>query len=127
MCQSSASLSFENRRAETVRRQGSKFLKEIRERFFHALRIFDFYSRNFQSQNRKTHRHAMVIVSLDFGAVQLGGINGECIAFFDDLRTAFGQFRPEGNDALALLDAETAELGKANRPVALGSVRRESN
>jgi len=85
-----ASRRIQNRRAEAVGRGGGKFLEEIGERFLHARGVFKFNPGNFQSQNGKTHRHAMVVVGFDFGAVQFRGINGQRIAFLDDLRAAFG-------------------------------------
>ncbi len=92
-----------------------QFLEKIRERLFDAGRIFKFYARHFQSQNRKTHRHAMIIVSLDLCAVQftgLGWINHQRVAFLDDFGTALGQLRPQRNDALAFLHAQPAEVSE---------------
>ena len=65
-----ASRRIQNRRAEAVGRGGGEFLKEIGERFLHARGVFKFNSRNFQSQNCKTHGHAVVIVGFNFCAVQ---------------------------------------------------------
>ena len=63
--------------APRPRARHGQLLKEVRKRLFYARRILDFYARNFQSQNRKTHGHAMVIVGLDLGAVEFGWIDFE--------------------------------------------------
>ena len=98
-----------------LRRRRGQFLEKIRERLLHARGILDFDARHFQSQNRKTHRHAMVVVGLNLRAVKLRGINRQRVAFLDHLRAALGQFRAQGDDALAFLDAQAAKVGELDR------------
>ena len=105
----------ENRCPQPVRRGGGEFLEKIGKCFLHARRILDFYSRHLQSQNGKTHRHAMVVVGFDLRAVQFRRINRERIAFFDDFRAAFGEFGSQGDDAFAFLDAEAGEIRKSQK------------
>jgi len=60
----------------------------------------------------------MVVVSFDFRAVKvfrLRRINRQRIAFFNDFRAAFGQFCSQGDNALAFLDAQTAEVGEFDK------------
>ena len=99
----------------------ASFWKKFGKRFFHARRILDFYSGNFQSQNRKTHRHAMIVVGFDFRAVKFRGINRQRVAFFDDFCAAFGEFRSQGDNAFAFLDAKAAEIGESNCKIAKGA------
>src|SRR5437870_5211516 len=53
---------IENRCAEAAGRRRGEFLEKVREGFFHARRILDFNAGHFQSQNCKTHGHAMIVV-----------------------------------------------------------------
>ena len=57
----------------------------------------------------------MVVVGFDLRAVEFGGINRQRIAFLDDLRAALGQLGAQGDDALAFLDAQAAEVGEPHR------------
>ena len=107
-----ARLRIQNRRAQAVRRRRGQFLEKIRERLLHAGGIFNFYAGNFQSQNRKTHRHAMVVVGFNLRAVQRRRTNRQRIAFLDHFRAALGQFRPQRDDALGFLDTQAAKVGK---------------
>ena len=51
----------------------------------------------------------MVVVGLDFRAVQFGREHFERIAGLDHFRTALGEFGSERHNALAFLDAQTAD------------------
>src|SRR5262247_365017 len=62
---------LEDGRAQAVRRWRSQFLKEIGECLFHARGILDFNARDFQPQNGKTHRDAVVVVSVDLGGAAM--------------------------------------------------------
>jgi len=88
-----------------VRRHGGQFLKKVGKCLLHARRILDFDPRNFQSQNREAHRHAMVVVGFDFGAVRTCRLrsDGQCIALFENFDTAFRQFCAECHHSLTLL------------------------
>ena len=97
-----------------MRRLRGQLLKKIRERLLHAGGIFNFYAGNFQSQDRKTHRHAMVAVGFDLRAVQRRRPDRQRVAFLDHFRAALGQLRPQRDDALGFLDAQSAKVGKAN-------------
>ena len=98
-----------------MRRCGGQFLEKIRERLFHACGILDFDAGHFQSQNRKTHRHAVIVIGFNLGAVQifqLGRINRQRIAFFHHFRAALGQLRPQRKNTFAFLHAQAAEVGE---------------
>ena len=78
-----------------MRRWRGQLLEKIRERFLHARGIINFYAGNFQSQNGKTHGHAMVIVGCYLRAVQfsrLGWINRQGITVLDNCCAALGQW-----------------------------------
>src|SRR6187399_1090241 len=73
-------LGINNPRAQPLRQGGGQFLEEVWERFLHTARIFYFNPRHFQRQSSKTHRHSVVIVSLDRGAMELSRINRQAVA-----------------------------------------------
>src|SRR5206468_8884530 len=89
------------------------FLEKVREGLLHARRILDFDAGNFQPQNGKAHRHAVVVVGLDGRAVKLRREYFQRVSRFDDFGAALGQFGAQRNNALALLDTETAEVSEA--------------
>ena len=114
MRQLPSGLCIQNRRAQSVRWRRGKFLEKVRERFLHARGVDKFYAGNFQSQNRKTHRHAMIVVGFNLRAVKRRRINCERITFFDDLRAALGQLGSQRDDAFTFLDTEASEVGEYN-------------
>ena len=54
----------------------------------------------------------MVVVSFDLRAVKLRRINRQRVAFLDHFRAAFGQFRPQRDDTLGFLKAQSAKVSK---------------
>src|ERR1700722_10110848 len=56
-------------RAEAGRRRRRHLLEKIGKCFFHAGRILDANALDFQSQDGEAHRHAMIVVGLNFRPV----------------------------------------------------------
>ena len=75
---------------------------------------------NFQTQRRKTHCHAMVIVGFNFRTVQRRGVNRQRVVFLDDFGAAPGQFRVQGGDPVTFLHAEVAEVDEFHRMIREG-------
>src|SRR5947209_14787223 len=92
-----------------------QLLVKVWKSFFHAGRIVDFYSGDFQSQNGKRHGHAMVVVSLDGRTVQWTWSDFQGIAGFCYLCAAFRQLRSQGEHTLAFLKPEATQIGEAGR------------
>ncbi len=99
-----------NLRAQAFRRRRGQLLEKIWEGLLHARGILDPDARHFQSQNRKTHGHAMVVVGLDGRAVDLSGRreHRQGVAVLQHLNTAFGQLGAQCHHPLALLQAQSA-------------------
>src|SRR5258706_15477062 len=93
----------------------NKLLEKIRKGLLHAGGILDSYPWHFQSQNRKTHCDAMIIVRFDLRAVHLRRSDFQRVTCFDSLRPALRQLSAKRRDALGLLHTQATQVGKANR------------
>src|SRR5277367_2195354 len=95
-------------RAEAGRRWSRQLLEKIWERFFHAGRILDANALNFQSQDGETHRHAMIVISLNLRPVQraLGGKDGQIVVLLLDAGAAPGQLSFQRSHPLTFLHAQ---------------------
>src|ERR1043166_10027002 len=113
--QRAATPALQNSRAQSSGRCCRELLEKIRKCLFHARGILDFYARDFQSQNRKTHRNAVIIVGLDFRPVKRGPRWKHCegVVFFPPIRSAPRQFSAQGGAASAFLQPQAPELGEA--------------
>jgi hypothetical protein len=52
----------------------------------------------------------VIVVRLDLGSVQGVGRDSKRVSFFDDIRTAFLQFRVQGLNALTLLHPQPPKI-----------------
>ena len=83
------------------RAESLEILKVIGVRFGGAARVQNFYAGNSQPQQRKTHRHAMVIVGMNLGRLRHSGKDREALRMFFRTDTGAFEFRHDGCDAAA--------------------------
>src|SRR4030095_1265163 len=95
-------------------RQG-ELLKKVREGLPDTFRIAYPNTRHSQSQHRKTHRHAVVVIGLDFRAMHRSVSHLESVSFFDNNRSALLQFRMESLHTFTLLHAKTSKIHESLR------------
>src|SRR4051812_20651112 len=107
-------LAFTDGGSQPARGSMGQLLKKVRKGLFHAGRIFDSDARDFQPQNRKAHRHAMIVVSLNSRAVERAGMDFQCVAALDYLSATFGQFSSQRSDPFAFLQAQSTQIGEAS-------------
>src|SRR5688572_21301977 len=94
-----------------------EFLKEVRKGLPDTLRIPNSNSRHSQSNHRKTHRHPVIVIGLDLGAMQRARSQTQRIPFLDDHGPALLKFRVKRLHALAFLDAKPPEVHKSFGPI----------
>ncbi len=56
----------------------------------------------------------MIIVGFNLRTVQCRRPDRQRVAFLNHFRAALGQFRPQRDNALGFLNAQTAEVGESN-------------
>ena len=89
----------------------ASFWKKFGNVFFTQAGFLSLMPGNFQSQNRKAHRHAMVVVGLDLRAVELRRENRQRIAFLDHLRAALAS-APSAGPRRARIPARASGRGR---------------
>ena len=68
-----------------------------------------------EAEHGEAHGDTVIVPCVEGCAMERAWGDGEGVAGFGDEGAAFGEFGAEGEDAFAFLDAETAEVGEAER------------
>ena len=95
--------------------EGGEFGEEVREGFADAGRVVEADAGDAEAEHGEAHGDAVIVPCIEGCAVERAWSDGEGVAGFGDERAAFGELGAEGEDAFAFLDAETAEVGEAER------------
>ena len=95
--------------------EGGEFGEEVREGFADAGRVVEADAGDAEAEHGEAHGDAVIVPCVEGCAMERAWGDGEGVAGFGDEGTAFGEFGAEGEDAFAFLDAETAEVGEAER------------
>src|SRR5206468_6530872 len=89
--------------------------KKFGERLGDAPRIADTNSRYAKADEREAHRHAVIVVGLDFAAVNHGGLDHELIVRLAKVDAQPRELARHGGDAVRLLPAGMPDAADPGR------------